>query len=163
MAAVGAACATSDGAANQPQLAAGAICPATAVHYETRAGVPSGLRGIPWVEAEPRAKQLVGFLFYYSPSTSVPWGKRGKRRTRDFRIFVRGRSPDNRVNMKILWRAPEAGSLVVTGVRRSQPGRFKQLLDVGPSILRVPQPGCWNLTLKMSSGSVRLTVRALSR
>jgi hypothetical protein len=68
--------------------------------------------------------------------------------------------------MKILWSAPapisDAQALVVRGTRIDHPARFSQVLDVGPSILKVPRAGCWRLSLQTGSVTTHLTVVAVS-
>jgi hypothetical protein len=140
-----------------PGAAAGS-CPASAVHYERLAGVQPALASLPWIAPEPRSAGLVGHLFYYG---ALRWSGR---RVRDFRIYSGGRAPGGRLRMKILWSAPEpleGRPLVVRGTRVGRPGRFVRRLAVGPSIVNVPTPGCWRLTLSAGRVVTRLTVLAL--
>ena len=133
-------------------------CPASPVHYERLAGVETGLASLPWIAPEPRAAGLVGHLFYYD---ALRWSRS---RVRGFRIYSGGRSPNGRVQMKILWSGPPAlavRTLVVRGTRVGRPGRFVRKLDVGPSIVDVPQPGCWRLRLTAGRVVTRLTMLAL--
>jgi hypothetical protein len=51
--------------------------------------------------------------------------------------------------------------MTVHGVRIGRPGRFAQVLAVGPSILKVPSPGSWRLTLKVGRTTTRLSVLAV--
>jgi hypothetical protein len=135
-----------------------ASCPASRVHYERLPGVEPALASLPWVAPEPRSAGLVGHLFYYS---ALRWGRS---RVRDFRIYSGGSAPSGRLRMKILWSAPErleGRTLVVRGTRLGRPGRFVRTLAVGPSIVNVPSPGCWRLTLKAGGVATRLTVLAL--
>ena len=138
----------------------GALCKPSRVHYERFRGPSPPVRTLPWVVAEPQAVGLVGHLFYYGRSNS--WARR---RLAGWRIYTDGRSPDDRMNMKILWSAPppvsDARSLVIRGIRTNQRSRFVQILDVGPSILRVPRPGCWRLSLRTRSIVTHLTVLAI--
>ena len=147
-------------ATRRAPLSAVPRCPASPVHYERLPDAEAGLGALPWVAPTPRGSGLVGHLFYYDAFPSVPWGKR---QMRGFRIFSGGRAPDNRVNMKILWSAPAPLSgkrLVIRGSRIDQPEEFIQRLSVGPSIVLVPHPGCWRLTLAVGNVVTRLTVIA---
>lgn len=133
-------------------------CPASRVHYERLAGVEPALASLPWIAPEPRSAGLVGHLFYYS---ALRWGRS---RVRSFRIYSGGSAPGGRLQMKILWSAPdplEGRTLVVRGRRLGRPGRFVRTLAVGPSIVNVPRPGCWRLTLRVGRVTTRLTVLAL--
>jgi hypothetical protein len=132
-------------------------CPAALVHYERAPSPPAAT--LPWIAPEPRSVGLVGRLFYYQAYPSVTWGRR---RIREFRIYTGGRSPDGRINMKILWSAPPPldERLVVRGSRLGG-GRFTQRLAVGPSIVKVPRPGCWRLSLSLGRVTTRLTVLAV--
>ncbi|MFL5961738.1 MAG: hypothetical protein ACJ757_02435 [Gaiellaceae bacterium] len=131
-------------------------CAASRVHYEALPDGDPRLRALPWIAPEPRSVGLVGHLFYYGASPSVPWGKR---RVGDLRMYSGGRSPDNRVNMKILWGAPgrDGTRLTLRGRRVGSSDTFVQILSVGPSIVNVPQPGCWQLTLTTGKLVTRLT------
>jgi hypothetical protein len=139
-----------------PRVAAS--CRASPVHYERLAGVQPVLASLPWIAPEPRRVGLVGHLFYYS---ALRWGRS---RVRDFRIYSGGSAPGGRLQMKILWSGPEpleGRPLVVRGTRVGRPGRFVRRLAVGPSIVNVPTPGCWRLTLTAGGVTTRLTVLAL--
>jgi hypothetical protein len=137
-------------------------CEASLVHYERFRGPSPAVKTLPWIVAQPHSVGLVGHLFYYDDAHN-PWAKR---RRSGWRIYTGGKSPDRRVNMKILWTAPspisDAPSLVVRGTRIVRPSRFSQVLDVGPSILKVPRPGCWRLTLRAGRFVTHLTVLALA-
>ena len=127
-----------------------APCRPTAVHYEPSTAEDPSLRSLPWVEASP---ELVGYLFYYA---ALGWDEPR------LRIYTGGRSPDGRLNMKILWelrRGAPGNGLDVTGTRPSDGRTFSQHVDGGtqfPSTIVVPAPGCWRLTLTTgkTSGSV---------
>jgi len=138
-----------------------AACEASPVHYERFEGPSPAVKTLPWIVAEPHSVGLVGHLFYYDAHN--PWAKRHRSR---WRIYTGGRSPDKRVNMKILWTAPspvsDAASLFIRGTRIVQPSHFSQVLDVGPSILRVPRPGCWRLTLRAGRTVTHLAVVAVA-
>ena len=144
------------------RAAAGAVCNASQVHYERFRGPGSAPKTLPWVIAEPRSVGLVGRLFYYDAYSS--WRKHRRLR---WRIYTGGESPDKRVSMKILWTGPprisNASSLMIRGTRLGQSAHFSQLLDVGPSIVKVPRPGCWRLTLRAGNATTLLTVLAVDR
>ena len=134
-----------------------ARCAATPVHYELAPAGDARLGTLPWIATEPRSLGLVGHLFYYDAFPSVVWGKR---RVGDLRLYSGGRSPDNRVNMKILWSAPsqlEGAQMMLRGQRLGTSETFVQRLHVGPSIIRVPRVGCWRLTLTAGKLVTRLT------
>jgi len=136
-------------------------CDASRVHYERFQGPSPAVRTLPWVVAKPRSVGLVGHLFYYDAHN--PWAKSHRS---GWRIYTGGKSPDKRINMKVLWTAPapvsDARSLVVRGTRSAQPAHFSQVLDVGPSILKVPRPVCWHLTLYAGRAVTQLTVLAVA-
>lgn len=140
----------------------GVTCEASHVHYERFRGPGSAPKTLPWVIAEPRSVGLVGHLFYYDAHNY--WGKR---HLSGWRIYTGGESPDKRVSMKILWTGPprisNASSLVVRGTRSAPSAHFSRVVDVGPSILKVPSPGCWRLTLTAGRATTFLTVLAVSR
>jgi hypothetical protein len=141
---------------------AGEACEVSHVHYERFRGPGSAPKTLPWVIAEPHSVGLVGHLFYYAAHNS--WGKR---HLSGWRIFTGGESPDKRVSMKILWTGParisNASSLVVRGTRIAPAAHFSRVLDVGPSILKVPSPGCWRLSLTAGPATTFLTVLAVKR
>jgi hypothetical protein len=151
---------TGRGTASTVAGRASATCGASRVHYERFPYASPDVKALPWVLAEPASVRLAGHLFYYDAHN--PWAAR---RRSDWRIYTGGKSPDGRVNMKVLWTAAPpvsaARSLTVRGVRIGQPGRFAQVLAVGPSILKVPRPGCWRLTLKAGRTTTRLTILAV--
>jgi hypothetical protein len=135
------------------------LCEASQVHYERfRGQSPPAVKSLPWIVAQPHSVGLVGHLFYYATHTN-PWANHHRS---GWRIYTGGKSPDRRVNMKILWTAPspvsDAPSLFVRGTRLVYPAVFSQVLAVGPSILKVPRPGCWRLTLRAGSAVTKLTV-----
>lgn len=140
-----------------PAAPSAARCPASPVHYEKSPDGDPRLGTLPWIAPEPRSVGLVGHLFYYSASSSVPWGGR---RVRELRIYSGGRSPDNRVNMKVLWSAPDpidGTRMTLHGQRIGSAARFVQTLTVGPSVVNVPQAGCWRLTFTTGKLVTRLT------
>jgi hypothetical protein len=92
-----------------------------------------------------------------------PWARR---RLRGWRIYSGGKSPDGRMNMKVLWSAPAptdaAPSLIIRGTSTSDGTRFVQVLAVGPSIVKIPRAGCWHLSLKAGAAKAQLTVLAVA-
>jgi hypothetical protein len=136
------------------------------VQYTDYPGTGEGLSGLPWVRGEPPDAGLVGLLWYWPQD----WQRR---HLREARIFTGGVAPAG-YNVKILWAflAPSAkdrggGELVVEGDRLDGPGAFRQeFAAIGyagqrgapsyASIIDVPRPGCWRLTL--TTGDLRASV-----
>src|SRR5436309_1111547 len=121
-------------------------CVSAPVHYERS---PQPDLPLPWVRAGARGREVVAYLFYYTPEL----------RTSDrLRIYTGGRLPDGRTSTKILWvpRQPRTSLLTITGVRLDGPGTFEQELRaarsgrlvVFPSIVDVRDAGCWRLTVR---------------
>jgi hypothetical protein len=136
-------------------------CNPPQVQYTPYPGHGEGLSQIPWIRGEPRDSELVALLWY--------WPQEWQRRhLREARIFTAGVAPAG-YNVKVMWvflsrsAAERGGSeLVVDGRRLDGPGRFKDSFaaigyaDRGAayaSIIVVPEPGCWRLSL--SSGELR--------
>ena len=142
-------------------MGSGGGCAPSAVHYGPPPRGDPSLRSLPWIEAGADGQRIIGHLFYYDAVASVPWG-RG--RVREFRIYANGRSPDDRVNMKVLWSGPDqlvGKPLTIDGEEINSGRHFRQVLKVGPSILNVPAPGCWKLTLSVGRTRSQLVVRAV--
>jgi hypothetical protein len=157
----------SAGATRSAPVVATAKCNPAVVHYRSYKGVQVGLRPIPWIAASPASAGLVGFLFYYDAAN--PW-KQAQLPT--LRIYSGGQSPDGRIAMKVLWerRHPAGASatnvLRMRGRRLDGPGSFAERLNNDgasqyPSILNVPAPGCWRLTLKTGTTTAHVTVFAI--
>ena len=143
-----------------------ASCLAARVNYTTYGGSGSGLDHLPWVGGTPGRYRLRGLLWYWPES----WRKQQVQRAR---IYVGGKAPQGWTT-KILWaflgepaKTRAGGELVVRGRRLDGRGSFTQRF--GPigyegqngapsyaSIIDVPKPGCWRLTLK--TGRVRVSV-----
>jgi hypothetical protein len=139
-------------------------CDPPPVHHTPYPGGDRSLDGIPWIEGEPRESGLVGLLWYWREE----WG-----RSREARIFTGGVAPEG-YNAKVLWAflAPSAKDrggreLVIRGRRLDGRGRFRDsFAAIGyegqrgapsyASIVEVPAPGCWRLTL--TTGELRATV-----
>jgi hypothetical protein len=128
-------------------------CVATTVHYHPYQGVTAGLAQLPWISASPRSTELVGHLFYYDRRNA--WTRE---RLSPLHMYSGGESPDGRLSMKILWELRRGSApplLDVLATRIDGPGSsFQQLPSTSsdasqfPSIVVVPTPGCWRLTLK---------------
>lgn len=137
-------------------------CSASNVEYSpyTRGPLDPGLRRLPRITASIGRDRLEGFLFYYPSS---PWGKE---RLRDARIYAGGEDPHGRYATKILWRAQShlrTRWLIVAGRQIDGDGTFRQgFRGYGyfPSIINVPQPGCWQLSVQVGSGRWTVTFLA---
>ena len=105
----------------------------------------TGAPAIPWIHAGP----VSGYLFYYG--ASGPWKAEADRV-----LITTGGGLAGRYATKILWHVRRgSASLTIAGQRLDGVGRFRQrLTSVGnsyfPSIVTVPNKGCWRLTV--SSG-----------
>ncbi|MGZ4359464.1 MAG: hypothetical protein ACXVY8_01840 [Gaiellaceae bacterium] len=140
-------------------------CAAALVHYRPYKGVQAGLAQLPWIAASPASTGLVGHLFYYDRLNV--WKQK---RLARLRIYSGGQSPDGRISMKILWELRRGNTMVlrVQGKRLDGPGAFSQQLGSAassptqfPSIIDVPTPGCWRLTLKTDKTAGQVAVLAL--
>jgi hypothetical protein len=140
-------------------------CETTLVHYRPYQGAQPGLAQLAWIAASPVSNGVVGHLFYYDRLNV--W--RLKRLPR-LRIYSGGQSPDGRISMKILWelRRGEAASMLVLGKKLDRSRSFSQQLSpaVGsrtqfPSIIDLPTPGCWRLTLKTGKTTGRVVFLAV--
>lgn len=147
---------------------AATTCVPPTVHRTQYPGHAPGLEKLPWIAGRPASTGLVGLLWYWPREWSD---------VRDARIFTRGTALHG-ASTKILWiftaRATQKTAdslLTVTGGRMDGPGKFQdEFSGVGyegqagapsyASIIEVPTPGCWRLTLK--SGSVTATVDMLA-
>ena len=142
-----------------------ARCAATRVHYQPYTGVQPGLKPYPWIAASPASSGLVGHVFYYDRQNV--WRRE---RLPRFQIYTGGQSPDGRISMKILWEL-RRGHAIALGLRGRQlggVGAFSQELSSAgttqfPSIVDVPKPGCWRLTLMAGGRTGHIDVIAVSR
>jgi hypothetical protein len=122
------------------------------------------LSGGRWVAGSPRTSGLVGALF----GGEVVNGR--------LAVYTGGVNPGTRTNEKILWivaKRKRVGSRLVISGRRdgSTPVTYRRrLAEAGsaqvpgynyPSILDLPVPGCWKLTLR--TGKVVATVSVLAQ
>ncbi len=122
-----------------------AACPATTVHYGATVGTP-------WVAAGA----VTGRLFAYSGRTLMDARVNG---SDGLVLYPHGRTLDG--TTKILWvvRRRYGPTLTLRASRLDAPGTFTQRFKHGggqfPSIVDVPEPGCWRLSLR--TGKVRAT------
>jgi hypothetical protein len=141
-------------------------CHPPTVQYTSYPGSGKGLSGLPWVRGEPPDVGLVALLWYWPENWT-------NQQLREARIFTGGVAPAG-YNVKILWAflAPSAkgrggSELVVEGDPLEGGRAFKQeFAAIGyagargapsyASIIDVPRPGCWRLTLK--TGDLRASV-----
>jgi hypothetical protein len=138
---------------------------ATTVHYRSYEGEQSGLSQLPWIVASPPKAELMGHLFYYDSGNT--WKREG---LTSLHMYSGGESPDGRVSMKILWELRQASPPPVLKVRAKRidgPGSSSQELastssDASqfPSVIDLPTPGCWRLTLtaRATTGHVVVAV-----
>lgn len=139
-------------------------CHPTLVRYTRSPGAAAGLAQLPWIAASPASTGLVGHLFYYDRLNV--WKQKRLPRAR---MYSGGQSPDGRVSMKILWELRRGSPMLlgVRGTRLDGAGAFTLKLSSTssnskqfPSIIDVPGPGCWLLTLKAgtTTGHVAILV-----
>jgi hypothetical protein len=139
-------------------------CGATTVHYHLDEGGGPGLAQLPWITASPPSIGLVGHLFYYDSTN--PWKRK---RLSTLRMYSGGESPDGRLSMKILWELHHGSVppplLDVLATRIDGPGStFQQLPSTSsdasqfPSIISLPAPGCWRLTLRAGATTGHVVV-----
>ena len=138
---------------------------ATTVHYGPDEGAQAGLAQLPWIAASPSSTGVVGHLFYYDRSNVWKMDRLPR-----LRMYSGGQSPDGRVSMKILWELLGRGTspppmLDVQAKRLDGSGSFSQKLpstssdaEQFPSIIDVPVPGCWRLTLKAGTTAGHVTI-----
>ena len=116
------------------------------MHYE-RTTTPGAPKDIPWI----RSARFTGYLFYYT--ARGPWREQRDR----VLIAVGGGGPG--YNTKILWHFPGSRKrLTIRGRRLDGSGSaefVQQISRVGggyfPSIVDVPTPGCWRVTVGTGS------------
>jgi hypothetical protein len=121
-------------------------CPATTVHYG-----PTPV-GTPWVTAGA----VTGHVFAYGGRTLMDARVNG---SDGLVLYTRGRTPDGAT--KILWvvRRRYGATLTLRATRLDGAGtftqRYKHRGGQFPSIVDIPEPGCWRLSLR--TGKVRAT------
>jgi len=159
-----------EAAAVPSAVVASSRCTATRVHYKPYAGIAGGgLAPYPWIEASPASARIVGHLFYY---TAVKAWMRA--RAPGLQIYTAGQTPTGLASMKVLWDFPRVQAalpLQLRGKRLDRSGSFLETWSPAgptrtgptqyPSIIDVPAPGCWRLTLTAGTTTGRVTVLAL--
>lgn len=111
-----------------------------------------------WISAAPRRSRIYGTF-----SVSLP-GVEGAA------VYAGGRFPDGQTNTKVLWLVDEPnGALRIVGRRLDGQGSFAQTVSAAaspayayPSILVVPEAGCWLLKLRTSGRGGVIVMRALA-
>jgi hypothetical protein len=139
-----------------------ATCTANQVHYHQNRDAGAGLMELPWVAAGRGPTRIVGYLFYYSAFL-------GDRRFNQapHLVMPTGGGIPNRVAAKVLWVPRKGGgrTLLIAGRRLDGPGAFRHRESATgpgfPSIVEIPEPGCWQLTLKTGSLRARVVVQAV--
>jgi hypothetical protein len=132
------------------------------VHQEPNP-VLGTLSGGPWIAGSPRTSGLVGYLF----GGEVVDGR--------VAVYTGGLNPGTRTSEKILWIVPRRkrvgprlaisgrkdGSTAVTYRRRLAEASTDQTPHhLFPSVLDLPVPGCWKLTLRTAKISATVSVLA---
>jgi hypothetical protein len=153
------------------QTTSAAPCHPPRVQYSNYPGDGEGLAGLPWVRGEPPDAGLVALLWYWPENWT-------KRQFREARIFTSGVALAG-YNVKILWAfvAPSAkgrggNELAVQGDPLDGGRGFKQeFAAIGyagqrdapsyASIIDIPRPGCWRLTLKTAALRASVDFRAV--
>lgn len=149
-----------------PAAKAPHACEPAQVRYDPYPGRGEGLSQIPWIAGKPQSSGLVGLLWYWPDE----WRRQ---QVEEARVYTGGVAPLG-WNVKILWafvapsvRGHGGGELVVEGRRLDGRGRFEdRFAAIGyagqkgapsyASIVDVPTPGCWRLTL--TTGTLRAEV-----
>jgi hypothetical protein len=130
-----------------------ATCPGTTVHYgATRVGLP-------WI----KAGAVTGHLFAYGGRTLMDGRVNG---SDGLVLYTGGGSAD--AAMKVLWSARGRPSswLVLSGRRLDGVGVFRQRFRANragdfPSIVKIPDVGCWRLSLRAGRMRAAVVVRAV--
>lgn len=132
-------------------------CAPTKIHmvsYGSDAMIP---RDVPWIAALPKSSQIVGFLFYVRPHAT---GDGAAMRTH-------GTMPDGG-NTKILWIVKTHSihrTLTIAGKNLTGEGTMHQSVRASsggyPSIIDIPVPGCWQLTLRNGEIKGKVTLRVI--
>lgn len=119
-----------------------------------------GAPHIPWVHAGA----VVGCLFYYG--ANGPW-----KATTDRALTTTGDGRQSGYATKILWRVRGGrGNVSVIGTQLDGPGHFRQSFSATPtgggaffpSIVKVPSPGCWRVTVSSGERTGRFAFIALT-
>jgi hypothetical protein len=149
-----------------PPPPSGGPCAPARVHRPPYAGHGKGLETLPWIAGRPRSAGLVGLVWFASPGSG------------GMRVWAGGQAPDGSAT-KMLWvflgrdAVGKAGiELRVQGRRMDGRGTFADSFagvgyegsDGAPSyasIMHIPRPGCWRLTLTTGSLRAFIDVRAI--
>jgi hypothetical protein len=153
-------------------IAGPAACRTPRVHYRPYPGDIGGLGGIPWIRGEPAETRPVALLWYWPTSWT-------RIRSRVARIFTGGVAPAG-YNVKILWtflapadRGKGGRDLMIRGHQIDGSGSFRAgpfsvIGDAGQggapsyaSIIDVPHPGCWRLSLHTAGLAAQFDVWAV--
>ena len=136
---------------------------ATTVHYHPYQGVSAGLAQLPWITASPLSAELVGHLFYYDRRNA--WKRE---RLSPLHMYSGGESLDGRLSMKILWELRRGSAPILLDVLAQRidgtGSSFQQLPSASsdasqfPSIIDIPTPGCWRLTLKAGATTSHVVI-----
>jgi len=147
-------------------------CRTMRIQYRPYPGDIRGVGRIPWIRGEPAGTRPVALLWYWPTSWT-------RHHIRVARIFTGGIAPAG-YNVKVLWTflAPAARGrggrdLIVRGHQIDGPGSFR----AGPfsvignagqrgapsyaSIIDVPHPGCWRLSLRTGRLAAQFEVWAI--
>jgi hypothetical protein len=146
--------AASSGVAAERTLSQAPSCAAAPVRYDWN----KGAGGAPWVAVGPKRSRLEAWLYSYTSYVA------DGRVNRSGRMIVRAG-----VEEKIGWfsRVRGGSRLRVSGRRLDGSGSFSQTFRAAhgagwyPSGLKVPQAGCWQLTLRTKGWERQLVVEAI--
>jgi hypothetical protein len=132
-------------------------CAVTPIHYTAHHGALGVPNGIPWFAAAPKSAHIIGFLFF------IPHGAVGQKAL----MRTNGNGPNGRSD-KILWyvsRGETTSRLTITGTNLSSASSMRtRAIDSSgayPSILDMPTPGCWSLTVSNGKVKGHVTVEVL--
>jgi hypothetical protein len=129
-----------------------AACPASTVHY----GVTSV--GTPWITVGA----VKGHVFAYGGRTLMDARVNG---SDGLVLYTHGRTLDGAT--KLLWvvRRGYGPTLSIRAVRLDAPGTFTQRFahrgGLFPSIIDLPEGGCWSLTLRTGKVRARVVLKAV--
>ncbi|MDP8930676.1 MAG: hypothetical protein M3O70_19445 [Actinomycetota bacterium] len=138
-------------------------CRASRVHYVGGDFSPR----IPWIRSEGSGGRITGHLFYYSADEALGYSGALK-------MPPGGRTPSGN-NVKVLWLVDgdqNVDTLEVTAInlsrgRRSVEFGFPSAVDRiasaqhFPSVVDIPEPGCWELRLEAGSTSGQVVVEVV--
>jgi hypothetical protein len=162
---------SSSTAASEPTpspTARSSICTPTRVRYD-RPPTPARAVGeglipekVPWIASADST--VIGFLFFQG---TPEFARLYARHPRVATVPTNGEVVDG-VNAKILWwlrgEHQSDDPVLLTGDRLDGEGEFQQELgtsSVLPSIVDIPSPGCWTLTIRRGASSWELAVKAV--